>query len=182
MRDDALRASVALLSLRKAGRANPLDLLPCERCGLATCGWCEACGPLWAGTVNPTPICSLCDDERLLCMECTREGYSWQMARCFYQMFYDEIYKFKVQGTWQAYVRESERHWLRMQFGGESEWMPQPDPPADVVLPLAAPEPRWEAEYNRVHDSWRTLARGLLADRYWARVSFMDFTGPAPYV
>ena len=167
MNDECLRASFALLCLDRSGRPNPQELLPCERCGHATCGWCEACGPLWAGTVNPTPICSLCDDERLLCMECTREGYSWQMARCFYQMFYDEIYKFKVQGTWQAYVPESERHWLRMQFGGESEWMLNPKVLADFG---AHRDPR-RARLSRYR--WRVLVCRLHVQRFRARVQLL---------
>ena len=160
MRDDALRASVALLSLRKAGRANPLDLLPCERCGLATCGWCEACGPLWAGTVNPTPICSLCDDERLLCMECTREGYSWEMARCYYRMFHYEMYMVKVKLPWRAHVRAIERDWLRMQFGGESEWMLKPNVLADFG---AHRDPR-RARLSRYR--WRVLVCRLHVQRF----------------
>ena len=184
MNDECLRASFSLLCLDRTLRArpNPQELLPCERCGRATCGWCEACGPLWNRRVKPTPICSLCDDEGIICEDCKSMYFSWDQARRTYRQLYPEIYEFKTQGTWQAHVRAVERQWLRRQFRGESEWMPQPDPPADVVVPLAAPEPRWEAEHNRLHDSWRTLARGLLADSYWARVCFMDFTGHAPYV
>jgi hypothetical protein len=130
LEDPALRATVALLVVVQ-GVVNPQELLPCIRCGLATCGWCEACGPLWTSR-NPAedgrpafPICYMCDCEQRVCPECEEVGFTWAGARREYHGIYPEIYRFKVGGTWQAHVAEMERSWIRRQFGSSAWWCPQ---------------------------------------------------------
>ena len=131
---------MALLVVEQ-GVVNPQELLPCVRCGLATCGWCEACGPLWASRIpagarrKACPICYTCDCEQRVCPECDEEGFSWAGARREYHDIYPEIYGFKVGGTWQAHVAEMERSWLRRQFESSAWWCPQ----ARVQAALPAP-------------------------------------------
>jgi hypothetical protein len=132
---------MALLVVEQ-GVVNPQELLPCVRCGLATCGWCEACGPLWASMMpagakrKARPICYTCDCEQRVCPECDEEGFSWAGARREYRDIYPEIHRFKVGGTWQAHVAEMEKTWLRRQFVSSSWWCPQARAQAALPAPV----------------------------------------------
>ena len=139
--DPALRAAFALLVVEQ-GVANPQELLPCVRCGVATCGWCEACGPLWASELPAGhrraayPVCYTCDNEQRICPECQDTGFTWAGARREYQALYPEIYRFKVAGTWQAHVAEAERSWIRRQFGTTTWWTPDMTTPDVLTTPV----------------------------------------------
>ena len=58
----------------------------CDRCGLWTASWCEGC---YSRAVRDrdlefTPICTICDQEKLVCTACQADGKSWQDGHLAY--------------------------------------------------------------------------------------------------
>ena len=51
---------------------------PCNRCGEWTHAYCESC-VLQAGP--PKPICTTCDEARVVCAVCQGQGRSWEVGR-----------------------------------------------------------------------------------------------------
>ena len=75
-RDLHLRAAFAVLGLGSA----PAHFQPCQRCGLCTASWCEACEPALAQGPPPVAICTACDTDHLVCAGCEAKGSTWETA------------------------------------------------------------------------------------------------------
>lgn len=89
LHDPSLRAAFSLWSLKVA----PRHLQPCQRCGLATACWCEACEALALPNLPPVAICTHCDSEHLICETCERSGMTWTAAREAYQRRHPEEFE-----------------------------------------------------------------------------------------
>ena len=74
-----VRAAFAVVTAKEFGPVRRLGALPCDRCGLWTHSWCEAC------TRPPAAICTECDAAEEVCHACEREGKSWRRARAAYE-------------------------------------------------------------------------------------------------
>ena len=64
----------------------------CDRCGLWTASWCEGC---YSRAVRDrdlefTPICTICDQEKLVCTACQADGKSWQDGHLAYTAHFAE--------------------------------------------------------------------------------------------
>ena len=74
-----LRAAFAVASAADHREDRRLGALPCDRCGLWTHCWCEACSR------PATAICTVCDAAEAICHACERAGKSWRSARAAYE-------------------------------------------------------------------------------------------------
>lgn len=86
LKDPHLRAAFAIWGLERA----PAHTQPCQRCGLCTASWCEACEPALAHGLLPTAICTACDADKLVCAGCDDKGATWDAARAAYQRLHPE--------------------------------------------------------------------------------------------
>ena len=94
LRDPHLRAALAVWGLESA----PAHLQPCQRCGLCTASWCEACEPALAQGRPPVAICTACDTDRLICAGCGGKGAAWEAARAAYQRLHPEEFSAEASG------------------------------------------------------------------------------------
>ena len=71
----SVRAAYALVTAHENREGRALGAEPCNRCGLWTHSWCEACP-----TPPNTAICTHCDGQRRVCEWCEAAGRSWETA------------------------------------------------------------------------------------------------------
>ena len=74
-----LRAAFAVATAAAHREDRGLGALPCDRCGVWTHCWCEACQR------PATAICTVCDAAEAICHACERAGKSWRSARAAYE-------------------------------------------------------------------------------------------------
>ena len=62
-------------------------LQACATCGLWTASWCEGCyaRAVCDRSLAFSPICTLCDQEQLVCQDCVEHGASWQTGHIAYE-------------------------------------------------------------------------------------------------
>ena len=94
LHDPHLRAALAIWSLGSAS----LHLQPCQRCGLCTASWCEACEPAGARGIPPVAICTACDVDHLVCAGCEKMGSTWDAVRAAYQLLHPEEFSVQASG------------------------------------------------------------------------------------
>ena len=88
LQDPHLRAAFAIWGLERA----PAHTQPCQRCGLCTASWREACEPALTHGQPPVAICTACDADKLVCAGagCDAKGATWDAARAAYQRLHPE--------------------------------------------------------------------------------------------
>ena len=86
LRDPHLRAAFAIWGLERA----PAHTQPCQRCGLCTASWCEACEPALTHGQPPVAICTACDADKLVCAACDAKGATWTTSRAAYLRLHPE--------------------------------------------------------------------------------------------
>ena len=67
-------------------------LQACDLCGLWTASWCEGCysRAVRDRALEFAPICTICDQERLVCTACRADGKSWQDGHLTYTAHFAE--------------------------------------------------------------------------------------------
>lgn len=53
---------------------------PCCLCGTYTFAYCETC-PLYSESCPPAPLCSECDEDKMVCQTCKADHASWEQER-----------------------------------------------------------------------------------------------------
>ena len=94
LHDPHLRAAFAIWSLESASQ----HLQPCQRCGLCTASWCEACEPALVQGLPPVATCTACDADHLVCAGCEKKGSTWDAARAAYQLLHPEEFSAEASG------------------------------------------------------------------------------------
>lgn len=67
---------------------NKSYLEACQLCGTWTASWCEGCYAADAKHVawRYSALCTLCDEEKLVCRKCTHDGITWRDGHSAYKM------------------------------------------------------------------------------------------------
>ena len=95
--DQKLRSAIAARQYRGLTSEMRLIYAPCERCGECTDMPCSGC--LFRGQFNgvrnqhPWAVCSYCLADKLLCSECTEDGYTTRTCRKLLKRLYPTVYK-----------------------------------------------------------------------------------------